>query len=71
MAQLAFVWLVPLLGPILTLGILRKEQERGPGVYRPELDDSNIDGRISHRRATSESSHHDTAGESHAEGPSQ
>ena len=32
-AQLAFVWLLPMLGPMVTIQLLRREAERGPGVY--------------------------------------
>lgn len=32
-AQLAFVWLFPFLGPMITIQLLRREAERGPGVY--------------------------------------
>lgn len=36
-AQLLLVWLVPLLGAIVVLGIHRRE-EKSPGAYPPEKD---------------------------------
>lgn len=37
-AQVAFVWLVPLLGAALALNLLRKAPEGGSGRYDPEKD---------------------------------
>ena len=36
MAQLAFVWFLPFLGPMITIQLLRREAERGSGVYPSE-----------------------------------
>jgi hypothetical protein len=54
-AQMAFVWLVPFVGPLVTIQLLRKEPERGSGTYSSEkslLDDGD---RIRQRDATFES----------------
>jgi hypothetical protein len=37
-AQFAFVWLVPIVGALVTLQLKRKELERGSGTYPGELD---------------------------------
>lgn len=37
-AQIAFVWLVPFLGALLTLHLKRKEAETSTGRYREEPD---------------------------------
>jgi hypothetical protein len=37
-AQTVFVWLLPILGPILVLHLQRKELDRGSGKYSEEPD---------------------------------
>ena len=48
-AQLAFVWLVPIVGALVTLQLKREEPERGSGTYPAELDPQNDFGPPGHR----------------------
>ena len=50
LAQLAFVWLVPIIGPLITIQLLRKDPERH---HLSETDPpGEVDGRINNRPAT-------------------
>lgn len=42
-AQLAFAWLLPFIGPLTVLHLLRKDAERGSGQYA-SADDPLVDG---------------------------
>ena len=55
-AQMAFVWLVPFIGPLVTIQLLRKEPERGAGVYSPENSSFEHGDRFRQRDATFEPS---------------
>jgi len=51
-AQLAFVWLVPFIGPLIALQLQRKEPERGPGPSESESASLDDGDRINQRDAT-------------------
>ena|SRR5258708_36417763 len=53
-AQMAFVWLVPFIGPLVTIQLLRKEPERGSGIYPSEQSSLEDGDRIRQRDATFE-----------------
>lgn len=52
LAQLAFVWFVPLLGPLATIHFLRKEPEHGSGKYSSADSQLGDDGKLNLRDAT-------------------
>ncbi|MBL8523492.1 MAG: hypothetical protein JNN20_07385 [Betaproteobacteria bacterium] len=51
-AQLAFTWLLPFLGPMVVLHVLRKEPERGSGQYASSESPLNDGAHINQRDAT-------------------
>jgi hypothetical protein len=61
-AQMAFVWLIPFIGPLVTIQLLRKEPERGSGVYPSEQSRLDDGDRIRQRDATFESEGHSNHG---------
>src|SRR4051812_23449661 len=67
LAQFAFVWLVPVIGALITLHLKRKEPERGSGTYReiPDAgDDHGYPGTVARRSredSVQASSHDDPA----------
>ena len=52
LAQIAFVWLIPLIGPLATLHFLRKEPERGSGRYSSDGSLLEAEGSFNQRDAT-------------------
>ena len=51
MAQLVFVWLVPFVGPLIAIQLLRKEPERGPNPFETESTDFESGDRINQHDA--------------------
>jgi hypothetical protein len=63
LAQLAFVWLVPFIGPLVTMQLLRRE----PELHRSqETDDPGQVGEQINQRSAYRPTRHDEAGD-HAE----
>ena len=57
LAQLAFVWVVPFIGPLVTMQLLRREPERHR--LRETDDPGEVPGKIDQRPATYRSSRSD------------
>jgi hypothetical protein len=51
-AQLAFAWLLPFIGPLTVLHLLRKDLERGSGEYAAEEPPLRDGGHINQRDAS-------------------
>jgi hypothetical protein len=51
-AQLAFAWLLPLIGPLMVLHVLRKDLERGSGEYASEEPPLRDGGHVNQRDAS-------------------
>ena len=54
-AQLMFVWLVPLIGPLITIHLLRRDAPRGSGTYSNALAGQEDGDCLRQRDATFES----------------
>ena len=53
-AQLAFVWLIPLIGPLITIYLLRRDAPRGSGTYSNTYAGEEVGDRFRQRDATFE-----------------
>jgi hypothetical protein len=62
LAQLAFVWLLPFIGPLVTMHLLRTGSERGSGGYAPDHSSLEDGAHINQRDASFATARNESVG---------